>query len=167
MVAGSAASEQRLLRIGEIASETGTTLRTLHYYEELGLLEPARRTKGGFRLYQPAQVEEVRYIQRLRDLGLELAQIKDFLNAKRTDDQQRPAHHLRSTVERELRRTQSLLFRYSRLRDELDAILDILRECDDRHCPRTPGGASCPRCEVILDRDCVPSSFLQPIAARN
>ena len=48
-----AKGDKPLMRIGELAAKTDTTLRTLHYYEELGIIEPAERTKGGFRLYHP------------------------------------------------------------------------------------------------------------------
>ncbi len=40
-----------LLKVGELAKRTGKTVRAVHLYEELGLLDPAVRSKGGFRLY--------------------------------------------------------------------------------------------------------------------
>ncbi|MBM3215603.1 MerR family transcriptional regulator [Candidatus Poribacteria bacterium] len=149
---------ERLLRIGELASQTNTTLRTLHYYEELGLVCPERRTKGGFRLYRPDALDRLRLVLHLRELGLDLPQIQAFLAAKHAPTG--AARELRSTIERELRRVKSLLYRYAVLRDELDSALDIVKECERRQCVRTPGGSACPDCEVVSDRECVPTTFM-------
>ena len=48
------AEKLSLLKVGELARRTGKTARAIHLYEELGLLTPAVRSKGGFRLYSPA-----------------------------------------------------------------------------------------------------------------
>jgi len=68
------------LQIGEAASLTSLTQRTLRYYEELGLLKPASRMEGGFRLYSAEDVDRIEYIKNLRDvLGFSLAEIKDMV----------------------------------------------------------------------------------------
>ncbi|GIX07527.1 MAG: hypothetical protein KatS3mg115_1930 [Candidatus Poribacteria bacterium] len=151
-------AERGLIRIGELAAETGTTLRTLHYYEELGLICPKERTSGGFRLYDPSVVRDVRLIQHLRELGLELSQIQMIMEARRTEEGQ-PAACLRDVLTAQLRRVQSLIHQYTCLRDELSAILDILNECTERGCEHTPGGARCPHCEVIVERPFLPRTF--------
>lgn len=153
-------STKELLRIGDLASATGTTLRTLHYYEELGLIRPAKRTAGGFRLYEPCQLERLQLIQELRALGLELAQIKELFKAQEVSKEQ-GSSPMRQAVERELRRVKSLVFRFSQLRNDLDATLDILKDCENRSCPRTPGGSYCPTCQVLRDRPYVPRTFLR------
>jgi DNA-binding transcriptional MerR regulator len=68
------------LKIGEVVDLTGVSARTLRYYEELDLLPGVRRRAGGRRVYGPDEVERLRFIQRLKTLGLTLAEIKD-LNA--------------------------------------------------------------------------------------
>jgi DNA-binding transcriptional MerR regulator len=69
-------------RIGEFASLTGLSVKTLRFYAEIGLLTPAAvGFKTGYRLYSMAQVERARYILSLRQFGLTLAQIKDILAA--------------------------------------------------------------------------------------
>jgi MerR family transcriptional regulator, thiopeptide resistance regulator len=50
----------------------GITVRTLHHYDEIGLLEPSARTPGGYRLYDEAAVERLRTILTYRELGLSL-----------------------------------------------------------------------------------------------
>jgi len=69
-----------LLRIQEVAAETGLTTRAIRYYEEMGLLEPAARSEGDYRLYDPSDLERLRYIRSLRDdAGFSLAQIGQLL----------------------------------------------------------------------------------------
>jgi DNA-binding transcriptional MerR regulator len=70
----------RLLRINEVAAETGLTTRAIRYYEEVGLLEPAARSEGDYRLYDESDLERLRYIRSLRDdAGFSLAQIGQLL----------------------------------------------------------------------------------------
>ena len=72
------------LRIGEVAQLTGTTPRTIRYYEEIGLLDSApERAQGKHRVYTQADVDRVREIIRLRDLlGLSLEQLSQLLEAE-------------------------------------------------------------------------------------
>jgi MerR family transcriptional regulator, repressor of the yfmOP operon len=78
------ATTDRQLRIGEVAELTGTTPRTIRYYEEIGLLGCApERAQGKHRVYTEADVDRVREIIRLRDLlGLSLEQLKQLLEAE-------------------------------------------------------------------------------------
>ncbi len=80
----SATAQERPLRIGELAELTGTTPRTIRYYEEIGLLDSEReREQGKHRCYTQADVERVREIIRLRDLlGLSLEQLSRLLEAE-------------------------------------------------------------------------------------
>jgi MerR family transcriptional regulator, repressor of the yfmOP operon len=78
------ATAQRQMRIGEVAQLTGTTPRTIRYYEEIGLLGPApHREQGKHRAYTPADVERIKEIVRLRDLlGLSLEQLSQLVEAE-------------------------------------------------------------------------------------
>lgn len=70
----------RLLRIQEVAADTGLTARTIRYYEELGLLAPAARSEGAYRLYDAEDLERLRFIRGLRDdAGFSLAEIGQLL----------------------------------------------------------------------------------------
>ncbi len=77
-------TEVKPLRIGEVAEQTGTTPRTIRYYEEIGLLPGAAdRAQGQHRVYTETDVERVREIIRLRDLlGLSLDQLAVLLEAE-------------------------------------------------------------------------------------
>ena len=75
-----AAPAERLLRIQEVAAETGLTARSIRYYEEVGLLEPAARSEGAYRLYDADDLERLRFIRGLRDdAGFSLAEIGQLL----------------------------------------------------------------------------------------
>jgi DNA-binding transcriptional MerR regulator len=77
------ATGERVIRIGELAELTGTTPRTIRYYEEIGLLGAGEREQGKHRVYTEADVERVREIVRLRDLlGLTLEQLAQLLEAE-------------------------------------------------------------------------------------
>jgi DNA-binding transcriptional MerR regulator len=77
-------TSEKPLRIGEVADLTGTTPRTIRYYEEIGLLpDPEDRVQGKHRSYTEADVERVREIIRLRDLlGLSLEELSKLLEAE-------------------------------------------------------------------------------------
>ncbi len=78
------ATSSKTLRIGEVAEQTGTTPRTIRYYEEIGLLPGAAdRAQGKQRCYTEADVERIREIVRLRDLlGLSLEQLLALVEAE-------------------------------------------------------------------------------------
>ena len=82
--AATAPERERLLRIGEVAELTGTTPRTIRYYEEIGLLpEASDRVSGKRRLYTQEDVERLGELIRLRDLlGLSLDDLKRLVEAE-------------------------------------------------------------------------------------
>jgi DNA-binding transcriptional MerR regulator len=72
------AAEGAALRIGDVAKRTGLTVRTIRYYEELGLLESVKRLEGGARVYTSEDVRRLRFIQRLKVLGLSLQEMLEL-----------------------------------------------------------------------------------------
>jgi MerR family transcriptional regulator, repressor of the yfmOP operon len=77
---------ERGLRIGEVAALTGTTPRTIRYYEEIGLLDTsASRESGRHRVYTPEDVDRLRELLRLRDLlGVSLDELRELVEAEET-----------------------------------------------------------------------------------
>jgi DNA-binding transcriptional MerR regulator len=73
-----------LLKVGELAKHTGLTVRTLHHYDDIGLLKPSGRSESGYRLYSRADVARLHGIQALRHLGLSLADIAAMLGGSGT-----------------------------------------------------------------------------------
>lgn len=66
-------------QIGEVAARSGLTPDTLRYYERLGLLSPAGRTSGGFRVYSQQTLERLRFIKQAQALGFTLREIRDLV----------------------------------------------------------------------------------------
>lgn len=69
------------LHIGEVADRVGLSLRTVRYYEEQGLFEPAGRTDGGFRLYTEREVDRLLLIKQMKPLGFTVHQMRELLAA--------------------------------------------------------------------------------------
>ncbi|WP_413544320.1 MerR family transcriptional regulator [Citricoccus nitrophenolicus] len=74
--------EVELLTVGETASATGVTVRTLHHYDEIGLVSPAARSSAGYRLYAPADLERLQQVVAYRRLGLGLEDIATALEGE-------------------------------------------------------------------------------------
>jgi MerR family transcriptional regulator, thiopeptide resistance regulator len=72
--------DRALLRAKEFAEKCGVTVRTLHFYDRLGLLAPTARTDSGYRLYGESDLERIEQILALRFVGLALDQIKQLLD---------------------------------------------------------------------------------------
>lgn len=69
-----------LLRIGELAATAGVSPRTVDYYTQLGLIQPAGRTDGGFRMYDPHTAETIATIKQLESYGISLDDIVGALS---------------------------------------------------------------------------------------
>ena len=123
----------RLLRIQEVAAATGLTPRSIRYYEELGLLRPAGRSQGDYRLYDASDLERLGFIRELRDdAGFSLAEIALLLEDEeaRIRDRERfrttgePAEQraiLRDLIARMDRQVATLEAKADRLRAMLEA----------------------------------------------
>ncbi|WP_328825266.1 MerR family transcriptional regulator [Tomitella gaofuii] len=80
------------MQIGEVAERTGLSLRTIRYYEEVGLAVPSSRSQGGFRLYSAEDLDRLLLLKSMKPAGLQLAEIRELLTildrpaAARTDD---------------------------------------------------------------------------------
>ncbi len=70
------------LRIGEVAARSGVSVDTVRFYERRKLLPPAPRTEGGFRLFPPETVEQVRFIKQAQELGFSLDELSQLLTTK-------------------------------------------------------------------------------------
>lgn len=71
--------EKNLLKIGELAKKAGVTVRTIRYYEELGLITPAELSTGGFRFFSENDLNRILFIKRFKDLGLPLEEIQTLI----------------------------------------------------------------------------------------
>jgi DNA-binding transcriptional MerR regulator len=100
-----------LLTVGELARRCGMTVRTLHHYDAIGLLQPASRSGAGYRLYARADIERLHRIQALRQLGLSLADIGTALSG--------PQQPLAEVVDRQIAQIDRELTEAANLRERL------------------------------------------------
>src|SRR5215212_5289816 len=107
-------------KIGELARRTGLTVRTLHHYDEIGLLSPAGRLDGGHRVYDEADVQRLYRIVALRSFGFPLDAIAQALDSHTFDPRAAVEDHLRR-LEARIAQEQQLLDKLRTLRERLDA----------------------------------------------
>ncbi len=103
--------------IGEVARKTETSLRTIRYYEELGLLNSVKRLEGGKRVYTGDDVRRLKFIKRLKVLGLSLSEMKELEDI----------WSIHKKNEKVLKRLLEILESHLRRLDDRVADLDILR----------------------------------------
>lgn len=99
------------LTVGQVAGELGVTVRTLHHYDEIGLVSPSERSAAGYRLYTETDLQRLTAVVVYRRLGFPLEEIRALLEASGAD--------LRAHLERQ---REAVVGRLSQLHDLVDAI---------------------------------------------
>lgn len=107
-------------KVGELADATGLTVRTLHHWDEIGLLKPSRRTRAGHRLYGDADVARLQQVTSLRQLGFGLEQIRDLLDRRGMSPREVVALHL-ARVREQIEQQRTLYARLEKIAQTLDA----------------------------------------------
>lgn len=110
-------------RIGALADATGVTVRTLHHYDQIGLLRPPRRPGSGYREYGEAEVRRLHQILSLRQLGLSLEEIGEWLDGRGVTSAEVIERHLASVRRREVELV--------RLRQRLERLLSDVGQGSD------------------------------------
>jgi DNA-binding transcriptional MerR regulator len=152
------APDEKTLTLKEMVKRSGSTPRTIRFYEEVGLITPVGRTQGGHRLYRPSELEKLSFISDLRDAGVSLEEIKELLDLRASsqnarDASQKVSQLLHNRIE-DLKRRLGVL---ARLRDELAHSVDIFQKsCAD--CKHPPGNEVCDTCTDI-DHARLPRAF--------
>ena len=145
-----------LLKIGEVARRTGVTLRTIRYYQSLGLIEAARRTRGGLHLYPCETCDRIQFIRDLRSLNIPLGRIRDMLEQRKaaasgSDGARGVAAMLTSGLAEVEKRVEHYLV----LRREMTEALKVLDRC--LQCSARPVPQVCHACENLTHRDRIPA----------
>jgi DNA-binding transcriptional MerR regulator len=105
------ADRNTALTVGQVADELGVTVRTLHHYDEIGLLSPSERSRAGYRLYTEADLERLQAVVVYRRLGFALDEIGALLDATGADRED----HLR-------RQRTAVMTRLGEMQDLVEAI---------------------------------------------
>lgn len=142
-----ARERRNLVQIGDLARETGKTVRAIHLYEELGLLAPAARSKGRFRLYNREALTRIRWIGKLQEMGFSLGDIQAVVREwERVESAPGAMKRMREIYSRKLEETRDQKRRLEALEQELEASLDYLDTCDV--CDPQRLLSACERCDL-------------------
>lgn len=135
------------LKVGDLAKQTGKSVRALRLYEELDLLHPVARSNGGFRLYDEPAITRIRWIELLQEAGLSLHQIQVLLKAwHSTKSGPEAMAVVRDTFQKKLEETRGTIARYQTLASELEGTLEYLRTCQEVCGPPRTTQEHCPHC---------------------
>ncbi len=115
------------MKIGELAKKTGLSIRTLHYYDEIGLLSPSHRTEVGYRLYSNRDIIRLQQILSLRQLKFSLQEISECLENPAFSLQKTINLH-RARVQEQIGLSHTLLKRLNAIARELEATKSVAVE---------------------------------------
>jgi DNA-binding transcriptional MerR regulator len=118
---------KRLMRVGEVAERVEVSPRTVKYYEEIGLVEPEERSRGGFRLYGECEVERLERILKMKSIGYSLAAIRELLAVRDTAQEADKVTVLRTATEHLREREREVSARILKIREDLERA-EALRE---------------------------------------
>ena len=138
---------EKPLRVGELARRTGKTVRALHLYEEMNLLHPVHRSKGGFRLYAPSSVARVAWIGKLQEAGFSLHELTAFLRAVGPEEMSAAPtamKRVREVFAERLAEIRAQIARLGQLENDLVDSLEYLEAC--RTCSTGEHVNACGRC---------------------
>ncbi len=131
-------TQEQPKQIGSIAKESGVPIKTIRYYEELGLLQSIGRTEGGYRLFSADVLSRLSFIKRAQSLGLSLSEIKDFLDVH--DQGDLPCSHVRIKLQDKIAAIDRQIQQLQILKSELQGLLAE---------PSIPGDSNVVICPII------------------
>ena len=130
-----------------------STVRTVRFYEECGVLQPAQRSEGGHRMFPTPELDKLLFVLDLRAAGLSLEEIKDVLAAKASSDTGAvAAGRVRAVIARHLGAIREKIEALSRLEEDFSRASTMLAGCGE--CERDPRfPAQCRACDVMAKKE--------------
>ena len=123
--------------IGSVAKESGVSIKTIRYYEELGLLKASGRTEGKFRLFTPNVLARLSFIKRAQSLGLSLLEIRELLMVH--DQGDLPCEQIKTKLQDKVNEIEEQIQQLLILKLELEGLLSgsstLLEKVDSVICP--------------------------------
>lgn len=117
-----APSQDKLLKIGELAEQTNVAVGTIRYYESLGLVEPVHRSESGYRYYANAAVKRVQFIRKAQSLQFSLSEVQKILGVRHQGDPACPL--VRNLLNQKIAELEQQLHQIATLKTELEAYRD-------------------------------------------
>jgi MerR family copper efflux transcriptional regulator len=130
-------TQDQFQRIGEVAKQSNISIKTIRYYEELGLLKTVGRTESGYRLFSSDVLIRLKFIKQAQRLGLSLSEIKEFLEIYNQNEQ--PCKHIQLKLKQKLEIIEQQIQQLQRLQQELKGLLlgwsNFSEQTEETICP--------------------------------
>ncbi|MBE9000470.1 heavy metal-responsive transcriptional regulator [Nostoc sp. LEGE 12447] len=123
--------ETKLLLIGQVTDISGIPIRTIRYYESLGLIKSSRRTEGGFRQFSLDVLTRLAFIKRAQNLGLSLEEIGNILQVY--DQGQAPCGEIKEKLQDKLLQIDRQIDQLLTLRSEIKGLLSGWKNIGDQY----------------------------------
>ena len=144
-----------MYKIGQVSKRARVTLRTIRYYEELGLIQPAVRTKGGFRLYTEESIGRLRFIQGLKLLDFPLSKIREMFTIREmAQSGDEASHQMVRLLQSQQREAMKKKGQYEKMLQEIHATMELIRGCYG--CKTKPTYEVCRSCGTISNKGELP-----------
>ena len=138
------ATNIQLLRIGDVARQTGLTVDAIRFYEKERLLQRPPRTSGGFRLFSAQDVERVQFIRQVQELGFSLCEVKELLVLRSGSVE--ACSRVRGMLEHKLVKVRHHIRQLHNLEGELK---NAMQQCDIAQRSKRAGRQPCPVLEPV------------------
>ncbi|TVU54628.1 MAG: heavy metal-responsive transcriptional regulator [Arthrospira sp. PLM2.Bin9] len=134
----------KLLKIGEVAAESGLSVKTIRYYDDIGLLSPTvDRSRSGYRLFAPGVLTRLAFIKRAQGLGLSLAEIAEILKIRDRGDI--PCDQVKQHLQAKVADINEQIIALEGLKGELQ---ELLSQWEDQPSASRMAGTICPNIEL-------------------
>lgn len=132
---------QAPIRIGALATQTGCSVPTIRYYEEIGLIPRARRHSSGHRVYEPAAAQLINFVRRCREFGFTIEQVRSLASLSR--NRRRDCAEARDIAQEHLNGVRKKLLELVALERTLARFIEA--------CNSTCAGGEAPDCTILKD----------------
>jgi MerR family copper efflux transcriptional regulator len=119
--------------IGEAAKQAGLPAKTIRYYEDIGLVRPSGRSAGGYRLYDARDVRTLQFIQRARELGFSVKEVRELLAL--WQNRQRSSADVKAVAQAHIA---DIDRRMAELQGMRDTLAHLVEQCHGDHRPECP-----------------------------
>lgn len=142
-------NEQKLLKIGDLAKRAGVTVRTVRYYEELGLLSPTETSAGGFRLYSEEDLRKLLFVKRFKELDFPLEEIQRLIDMPQDilSKSERISLSI-SLLHKQLEQVENQIKKSNAMKQDIENAIKALNDCNNCKQPSCIPG--CPNKEAML-----------------
>ena len=121
-----------VMKIGELAERAGTSVKTIRYYDRIGVLRPEERSESGYRLYGEDALDRYRFVRAAQAVGLRLGEIREIIALR--DRGETPCGFVVDLIGRRAAELDALIVGLAALRDELRSLDRRARRLNPRRC---------------------------------